>query len=84
MLLPIEKTNLALSIEKEKNFDLRYAFAVTHELTSIFSLNIGFISNPNQFSAGVIIKITDFDLSVGMRTHSQLGYTQAVGILYKL
>ena len=84
MISPIEKTNFALSLEKEKDFDLRYAFAVSREIASIFSINTGFITNPNQFSVGVMVKMNDFDVSIGVRTHSQLGYTQAIGVVYRI
>ena len=83
MITPIEKTNFGVSFEKEKNFEMRYAFSVSRQLLNMFSVNTGFINNPNQFSAGVIISIQRFDVSLGMRTHRELGYTKAIGILYK-
>ncbi|MCL2064293.1 MAG: hypothetical protein FWG98_07975 [Candidatus Cloacimonetes bacterium] len=82
MIIPFDKTKFALAVEKEKNFEMRYAFAASHKLSSIISINSGFITNPSQFSAGFVISINDLDISVGVRTHGQLGYTQAAGIAY--
>jgi hypothetical protein len=83
LVSPFEKTNFAVSFEKEKDFELRYAFAVTQKITNAFLLSTGFISNPSQFSAGLTVKISKIEVSYGMRTHNELGYTQAVGVTYK-
>ena len=83
-ILPFDSTNFAFSLEKEKGFDIRYGFGALHKVSKIFSLNTGFLSNPNQFTAGMIVTVNSIDFSIAMRTHQFLGYTQAVGVVYRL
>jgi hypothetical protein len=80
MISPLEKTNFALSLEKERHFDERYGFAVAQIITDYFIINTGFLNNPNQISAGVIIKLNQFEFGYGIRTHTELDMTHAVGM----
>ena len=82
MIMPFEKTRFALSLEKERGFEMKYCFAVSHELTNNLKINTGFGSHPAQFSAGMYLELNPIDVSVGIRTHGELGFTQAVGIIY--
>jgi len=82
MVTPFEHTQFAMAIEKEKEYDMRYAFGVRHTILEILNISTGFINNPAQFSAGMSIKVKNMEVNYGMRTHSELGYTQAVGLGY--
>jgi len=84
MVTPFESTQFAVSVEKEKAFDMRYSFGARHNVFSILSISTGFITNPGQFSAGCSVLIKQFEVNYGMRTHAELGYTQAVGMMYRL
>ena len=84
MISPFEKTRFGLAVEKEKSFEMRYAFATNHKMSKYFYFSSGFITKPNQFCAGFTCTVTAIEISYGIKTHHELGYTQAVGVLYKL
>jgi len=84
MVTPFESTQFALAIEKEKGYEMRYAFGARHNILKILSISTGFINNPAQFSAGLGVTIKNVEVNYGMRTHAELGYTQAVGVVYFL
>ena len=83
MITPIDTTKFAVSFEKERYFDMRYAFAVSHNINNLLVLSTGFISNPNQFSAGLLFIVSNLEISVGIKTHQYLRLTQAIGLVYK-
>jgi hypothetical protein len=83
-LSPFEFTDFALAVEKEKNYSLRYSFGVKQVITQILTICSGMITEPNQFSAGIIVKVNKVDVNCSMRTHGELGWTQAVGLHLKL
>jgi hypothetical protein len=82
LISPLEKTAFAVSFEKEADFAMRYAFAVSQKITKILSVTTGFLTNPSQFSAGAGIIINHLEVNYGMRTHAELSYTQGVGVKY--
>ncbi len=45
-------------------------------------LRFGGTTNPNRFTVGVGIEYQGFQLDYGMRTHSELGETHQVGVIY--
>jgi len=83
MVFVFENTRFAVALEKEKSFDMRYSFGANHRVFDLLSLSTGFITNPGQFSAGCSVSIDNFTVNYGMRTHQELGYTQAVGVLFR-
>jgi hypothetical protein len=83
MLSPFDKTQFALSFEKEKHFDERYGFGVKQKVTDYFYVNSGFLTNPNQFSAGIVVRYNQFDIGYGVRTHTELDMTHAIGIKWQ-
>lgn len=80
---PVEKTEFAFSFEKEKNYDYRYAFGAIQIIHPTLFVSTGFISNPDQFSAGLCLKINNLDLNYAVRTHPELNMTHSAGITYR-
>jgi hypothetical protein len=78
-----EGNAFAFSFEKERGFDLRYGFGVSQNITEMLVVNSGFLSNPSQFSAGVVIKMNKKEIGYGLRTHDELDWTHAVGVGYR-
>ena len=83
MISGSDRINFALSFEKEKHFDFRYAFAVKTVIHPVLNVFSGFISNPDQYSAGLEIFISKISVNYAIRTHRDLDYTHAMGIYYK-
>jgi len=81
---PFPQTSFALAMEKENLVDLRYSFGVSQNLLESLSISTGFQTNPQQFSAGFGVLINNLTIQYGFRTHQELNYTQAVGIIYNL
>ena len=81
---PFEKTNFAVSLEKETYFDMRYGFGVSQKIADILFVNSGFLTNPSQFSAGIIVKVNKIEIGYGIRTHRDLNWTHAIGVRYEL
>jgi hypothetical protein len=77
-------TSFAFAVEKERNYDIRYGFGVKQDITQNLTICSGMITESNQFSAGIIVKINKINVSCAMRTHGELGLTQAVGVHLKL
>ena len=80
LISPFDNTRFGFAFEKEKSFEMRYAFAANQEVSKYLYIMTGFITNPSQFSAGFTCVIGQVEISYGFRTHAQLGYTQAVGV----
>jgi hypothetical protein len=83
MLIPIEKTRFAFSVEKEKSYDMRIGMGVRQEIAESLYVFTGFLTQPAQFSAGMTLALRDIEIGYGMRTHGHLGMTQAVGVGYR-
>jgi hypothetical protein len=45
-------------------------------------LRFGGTTNPNRFSAGVGLRVSNLMIDYGMRTHSELGETHSMGLMY--
>ena len=82
LIKPIENTNFAISLMKENNFEIRYAFGVSREIGKTLVVTTGFINNPSVFSLGLSVNINNLSVKYGAKTHNELGYTQAIGINY--
>ena len=80
LISTFDNTRFGIALEKEKSFEMRYAFAANQEINKYLYIMSGFITNPNQFSAGFTCVIGQVEISYGFRTHAQLSYTQAVGV----
>jgi len=80
MVTPFDKTNFAISMEKERHFDLRYGFGASHYVADYLVINTGFLNNPNQFSAGLVAKLNKIEIGYGVRTHTELDLTHAIGV----
>jgi len=81
---PFEKTDFAIALEKETRFDMRYGFGVSQKIADILFVNSGFLTNPSQLSAGMIVKVNKLEIGYGMRTHRELNWTHAIGVKYEL
>lgn len=46
-------------------------------------LRLGGTTNPNRFSFGVGLDVRGFNIDYGLRTHSELGETHSVGLMYR-
>ena len=53
------------------------------ELFNYLSLRFGGTTNPNRYSLGVGLNIHQLSFDYGLRTHSELGETHQVGLLYR-
>ena len=71
-------------MEKERHFDERYGFGVSQKVTDYFYVNTGFLTNPSQFSGGVLIKLNQLEIGYGIRTHPDLDMTHAIGVTWRL
>jgi hypothetical protein len=81
---PLENTDFAVSFQKEIDYRERLAFAVSQNILDIITISTGFINNPGQFTAGFDVSVGHIGLSYGVRTHTTLGLTTALGIKYLL
>lgn len=45
-------------------------------------LRFGGTTNPNRFSAGLGLNVSNFSIDYGLRTHSELGETHSMGLMY--
>ena len=81
---PFDKTKFAISIEKERHFDERYSFGVSQYISDSLVINTGFLNNPNQFSAGLVVKLNKIEIGYGIRTHTELNMTHAIGVRWVL
>ena len=84
LVAPFDKTNFAISMEKERHFDMRYGFGVSQHIGDSLVINSGFLNNPNQFSAGLVGKLNKIEIGYGVRTHTELSMTHAIGVRWAL
>jgi len=78
--LPISNFTLLLDMEKEINFDLAGRFGFEYWLIDAVALRGGVSDVPTQFSGGVGIRYSLFQVDYAFTTHQELGSTHCFSI----
>jgi hypothetical protein len=72
---------LNFSIEKDIRYKPSFQFGVDYDLIENLSLRIGFSNNPANYSAGIGINYSLFNLDYAVFSHNDLGITHQFGLI---
>jgi len=78
--IPMNSLTLTLDIEKEINFDLNARFGFEYWIIDALVLRGGATDTPTQFSGGVGVRYSIFQMDYGFTTHQELGCTHGISI----
>ena len=77
-----DKVMLAVSTEKDVNFNAVVNAGVEYHITEIFYLRGGVSTNPTQYAFGFGIQLKDFKMDLSSSFHQTLGITPGISIIY--
>lgn len=77
-----KKVMLAVSTEKDVNFDAIVNAGVEYHVTEILYLRGGISSNPTQYAFGFGMQLKDFKVDLSSSFHQTLGITPGISIIY--
>lgn len=77
-----KKVMLAVSTEKDVNFDAVVNAGVEYHVTEILYLRGGLSSNPTQYAFGFGMQLKDFKIDLSSSFHQTLGITPGISIIY--
>jgi len=77
-----DKVMLAVSTEKDVNFDAIVNAGLEYHMTEIFYLRGGISTNPTQYAFGFGMQLKDFKIDLSSSFHQTLGITPGISIIY--
>lgn len=77
-----KKVMLAVSSEKDVDFDARVNVGVSYHITEMVYLRGGISTNPTQYAFGVGMQLKYFKVDLSSSFHQTLGITPAISIIY--
>jgi hypothetical protein len=77
----IDNMSLNFSFEKDVQYDPELHFGIDYQIIDNLSLRSGFSTNPSDFSAGVGLNFSYFELNYAFVKHPDLGLTHQAGII---
>ena len=76
------KVMLAVSTEKDVNFDAVVNAGIEYHIIEMLYLRGGISTNPTQYAFGIGMKFKDFKVDLSSSFHQTLGITPAISIVY--
>jgi hypothetical protein len=77
-----DKVMLAVSTEKDVNFDAVVNAGLEYHITQILYLRGGISTNPTQYAFGFGMQLKDFKIDISSSFHQTLGVTPGISIIY--
>jgi hypothetical protein len=77
----LDELTLNISIEKDLRFKPSFQFGIDYDLIEYLSLRSGFSNNPSNYSAGIGINYSMFNLDYAVFSHNDLGLTHQFGLI---
>ena len=77
-----DKVMLAVSTEKDVNFDAVVNAGLEYHITQILYLRGGISTNPTQYAFGFGMQLKDFKIDISSSFHQTLGITPGISIIY--
>lgn len=77
-----DKVMLAVSTEKDVNFDAVVNAGIEYHITEILYLRGGISTNPTQYAFGFGMQLTHFKIDLSSSFHQTLGITPGISIIY--
>lgn len=77
-----DKVMLAVSTEKDLNFDAIVNAGIEYHIIEMLYLRGGISTNPTQYAFGFGMQLTNFKIDLSSSFHQTLGITPAISIIY--
>ena len=77
-----DKVMLAVSTEKDVNFDAVVNAGIEYHITEILYLRGGISTNPTQYAFGFGMQLNNFKIDLSSSFHQTLGITPGISIIY--
>ena len=77
-----EKVMLAVSTQKDVDFDAVVNAGLEYHITQILYLRGGISTNPTQYAFGFGMQLKDFKVDISSSFHQTLGITPGISIIY--
>ncbi len=72
---------LNIAVQKELDYDPSFRFGIDYALIDFLSIRTGFSTEPDNYSAGLGINYSLFQLDYGMVYHNELGFTHQFSLI---
>lgn len=72
---------LNLALQKELDYDASLRFGIDYKLIDLLSVRTGFSTMPDDYSAGLGINYSFFQLDYGMIYHNELGFSHQFSLI---
>ncbi|MCX7611526.1 MAG: hypothetical protein N2043_08080 [Ignavibacterium sp.] len=77
----LNELTLNISIDKDLKYAHSFQFGIDYDIIEHLSIRSGFSNNPSNYSAGIGINYSMFNLDYAIFSHSDLGLSHQIGLL---
>lgn len=77
----LPELSINLSVEKDVRYKPSFQFGIDYDIIDYISLRTGYSNNPANYSVGIGINYSMFNLDYAMFSHNDLGLTHQFGLI---
>ncbi|MFZ1292072.1 MAG: hypothetical protein WAR79_18385 [Melioribacteraceae bacterium] len=77
----LDNAKIHFAAFKEINFPISFSSGIEYDIIKLLSLRFGIQNNPNNFSGGLGINYSFFQIDYAINSHIDLGLTHQIGII---